>query len=108
MSNRVVLIPGASTGIGRPAAVAFAKKDAKVVVAGQRDETEEALVKELCLFGLQTEFINPDVCNEDDVRGLVTRWGRALRTPDVDPFFRTRWEQDDSADGCPDGPEELA
>ena len=38
MSNPVVLITGALTGIGRAAAVAFAKKGAKVVVAGRRDE----------------------------------------------------------------------
>ena len=47
MSNPVVLITGALTGIGRAAAVAFAKKGAKVVVAGRRDEAGKALVKEL-------------------------------------------------------------
>ena len=38
MSNPVVLITGALTGIGRAAAVAFSKKGAKVVIAGRRDE----------------------------------------------------------------------
>ena len=38
MNGQVVLITGALTGIGRAAAVAFAKKGAKVVVAGRRDE----------------------------------------------------------------------
>jgi len=37
MSNPVVLITGGLTGIGRAAAVAFAKKGAKVVVAGRHD-----------------------------------------------------------------------
>ena len=36
MSNPVVLITGGLTGIGRAAAIAFAKKGAKVVVAGRR------------------------------------------------------------------------
>ena len=36
MSTQVVLITGGLTGIGRAAAVAFAKKGAKVVVAGRR------------------------------------------------------------------------
>ena len=46
-NNSVVLITGGLTGIGRAAAVAFAKKGAKVVVAGQRDEAGKAPVKEL-------------------------------------------------------------
>ena len=37
MSNPIVLITGALTGIGRAAALAFAKKGAKVVVAGRRE-----------------------------------------------------------------------
>jgi NAD(P)-dependent dehydrogenase (short-subunit alcohol dehydrogenase family) len=36
MSTQVVLITGGLTGIGHAAAVAFAKKGAKVVVAGRR------------------------------------------------------------------------
>src|SRR3979411_2407515 len=51
MSNPVVLITGGLTGIGRAAAVAFAKKGAKVVVAGRRDEAGNALVKELRSLG---------------------------------------------------------
>jgi NAD(P)-dependent dehydrogenase (short-subunit alcohol dehydrogenase family) len=47
MSTQVVLITGALTGIGRAAAVAFAKKGAKVVVSGRRDEAGAALAKEL-------------------------------------------------------------
>src|ERR1700732_4193507 len=80
MSNPVVLITGALTGIGRAAAVAFAKKGAKVVVAGRRDEAGQALVKELRSFGSEAEFINNDVRKEDDVRALVdktvARFGR--------------------------------
>jgi NAD(P)-dependent dehydrogenase (short-subunit alcohol dehydrogenase family) len=80
MSNPVVLITGALTGIGRAAAIAFAKKGAKVVVAGRRDEAGKALVKELRSFGSEAEFINADVRKEDEVRTLVdktvARFGR--------------------------------
>src|SRR5580658_4217799 len=80
MSNPVVLITGGLTGIGRAAAVAFARKGAKVVVAGRRDEAGNALVKELRSFGSEAEFINADVRKEDDVRTLVdktiARFGR--------------------------------
>ena len=80
MSNPVVLITGGLTGIGRAAAVAFAKKGAKVVVAGRRDEVGQALAKELRSLGSEAEFINADVRKEDDVRALVdktvARFGR--------------------------------
>src|SRR3982074_349987 len=80
MSTPVVLITGGLTGIGRAAAVAFAKKGATVVVAGRRDEAGKALVKELRAFGSEAEFINADVRKEDDVRALVdqtvARFGR--------------------------------
>src|ERR1700678_4347345 len=80
MSSQVVLITGGLTGIGRAAAVAFAKKGAKVVVAGRRDEAGKALVKELRSLGAEAEFINADVRQEEDIRQAVdktvTRFGR--------------------------------
>src|SRR3984957_17961579 len=81
MSNKsVVLITGGLTGIGRATAVAFAKKGAKVVVAGRRDEVGQALAKELRSLGSEAEFINADVRKDEDVRALVdktvARFGR--------------------------------
>jgi NAD(P)-dependent dehydrogenase (short-subunit alcohol dehydrogenase family) len=80
MNTQVVLITGALTGIGRAAAVAFAKKGAKVVVSGRRDEAGNALAKELRDLGSEAEFINADVRKEEDVRALVdktvARFGR--------------------------------
>jgi NAD(P)-dependent dehydrogenase (short-subunit alcohol dehydrogenase family) len=80
MENPVVLITGGLSGIGRAAAIAFAKKGATVVVAGRRDQAGNALVKELRSFGSEAEFINTDVRKEDDVRALVdktvARFGR--------------------------------
>jgi NAD(P)-dependent dehydrogenase (short-subunit alcohol dehydrogenase family) len=80
MDKPVILITGGLTGIGRAAAVAFAKKNANVVVAGRRDEAGKALVEELRGFGSQAEFINADVRDEDDVRAMVdktvARFGR--------------------------------
>jgi NAD(P)-dependent dehydrogenase (short-subunit alcohol dehydrogenase family) len=80
MNKSVVLITGGLTGIGRAAAVAFAKKGAKVVVAGRRDEAGKELVKELRSLGTEAEFINADVRKEADVRSMVdktvARFGR--------------------------------
>ena len=80
MSNPVVLITGGLTGIGRAAALAFAKVGAKVVVSGRREAEGQALASELLATGAEAEFIRADVRFEDDVRNLVdstvARFGR--------------------------------
>jgi NAD(P)-dependent dehydrogenase (short-subunit alcohol dehydrogenase family) len=80
MDKPVVLVTGALTGIGRATAVAFAKKGAKLVVAGRRDEAGEALADELRSLGSEADFIHADVRKEDEVRALVdetvARFGR--------------------------------
>ena len=79
-NNSVVIITGALTGIGRAAAVAFAKEGASVVVSGRRDAEGKALEAELTGLGAQAAFIRADVRQEDEVRNLVdktvARFGR--------------------------------
>jgi NAD(P)-dependent dehydrogenase (short-subunit alcohol dehydrogenase family) len=80
MNTQVVLVTGGLSGIGRAAAVAFAKKGARVVVGGRRDDAGQELVKELRAFGSEAEFALADVRKEDDARALVdktvARFGR--------------------------------
>jgi NAD(P)-dependent dehydrogenase (short-subunit alcohol dehydrogenase family) len=80
MSNPVVLITGALTGIGRATAFAFANEGARIVVSGRRDATGEALVAELRSLGAQAEFVRADVRHENEVQNLVdktvARFGR--------------------------------
>jgi NAD(P)-dependent dehydrogenase (short-subunit alcohol dehydrogenase family) len=79
-SKPVVLITGALTGIGRAAALAFARENARVVVSGRRAEEGRKLAAELIALGAEAEFIQADVRFEDDVRnlvdGTVARFGR--------------------------------
>jgi NAD(P)-dependent dehydrogenase (short-subunit alcohol dehydrogenase family) len=80
MSNQVVLVTGALTGIGRATARAFARVGATVVVAGRRDEARRALAEELNALSGSGAYIRADVRHEDDVRSLldqiVERFGR--------------------------------
>ncbi len=73
MSNPVVLITGALTGIGRATALAFAKEGARLVVAGRRQDAGRQLTAELRALGAEAEFIRADVRHEDEVRDLVDR-----------------------------------
>jgi NAD(P)-dependent dehydrogenase (short-subunit alcohol dehydrogenase family) len=80
MASPVVLITGALTGIGRAAAVSFAKAGNRVAVSGRNKDAGQALANELRRSGAEAEFIQADVRKEDEVRALVdktvARFGR--------------------------------
>jgi len=80
MASQVVLITGALTGIGRAAALAFAKDGARLVVSGRREELGNKLVAEIRALGAEAEFIQADVRRDADVQNLVdqtvARFGR--------------------------------
>lgn len=73
MSNPVVLITGALTGIGRATAIAFAREGARLIVAGRREDAGAQLVAELGVLGAESEFVAADVRRDDEVRDLVDR-----------------------------------
>jgi len=70
-NGKVVLVTGATSGIGRQTALAFAKAGAKVALAGRRTEQGEAVVKEIESAGGEARFIQTDVTKEDQVKNLV-------------------------------------
>src|ERR1700722_8289082 len=76
----VVLITGALTGIGRAAAVIFAREGAHVVVSGRRDKEGQQLAAELQALGADAIFVRTDVRKDEDVHKLVDetvkRFGR--------------------------------
>jgi len=80
VGNPVVLITGALTGIGRAAALAFAREGSRLIVSGRHEEAGQALAIELRALGAEAEFVRADVRREDDVRDLVdqtvARFGR--------------------------------
>jgi NAD(P)-dependent dehydrogenase (short-subunit alcohol dehydrogenase family) len=73
MSPSVVMITGALSGIGRAAAISFAKAGHRVVVSGRKEDAGQALAEDLRSLGAEAEFVQADVRNEDDVRRLIDR-----------------------------------
>lgn len=69
MKNKVVVITGASSGIGRALAFEFASRGAKLVLAARRIDRLQELEKELP----NTEILSvqADVSVEDDCRNLI-------------------------------------
>ncbi|MFZ3484795.1 SDR family oxidoreductase [Sphingomonas sp. 3-13AW] len=70
LAGRVVVITGASSGIGQACAMAFAVKGAKVVLAARRTERLEALVTRLTAAGGEALAVATDVTEEAAVEHL--------------------------------------
>jgi len=71
MKDKVALITGASSGIGRATAKAFAAKGASVVLAARRQEELDSLVAEIEAVGGKATAIRTDVSNAQDVQQMV-------------------------------------
>lgn len=71
MNEKVALVTGASSGIGRATARLFAERGAKVVVAARRAEKLDALVAEIAQAGGEATSIPTDVSKSADVQAMV-------------------------------------
>lgn len=73
LPSKVVLITGGTSGIGRAAALAFARENYRVAIAGRREEQGAAVVREIEALGGEALFVRTDVTQESEIAALVTR-----------------------------------
>jgi len=77
MSEKVIVITGASAGIGAAAAEELAKRGHAVVLVARRQEALAAVAKRC---GDRAQIVTADVSRRDEVKRVVTdalgRWGR--------------------------------
>jgi NAD(P)-dependent dehydrogenase (short-subunit alcohol dehydrogenase family) len=71
MKDKVALITGASSGIGRATAEAFAARGARVVLAARREDELAALANEIKDQGGSASFVVTDVSVAQDVERMV-------------------------------------
>lgn len=73
LRGQVAIVIGASSGMGRAAAVALARAGAFVVAAARRKESLDQLVTELRSEGCDVESIRVDVLSSVDVHQMIER-----------------------------------
>ena len=71
MTDRVVLVAAALSGVGRAAAIVFNRNGARVVVSGRQDNEGETLAEQLHAVATQAEYVRADVRNGQNVRNLI-------------------------------------
>ncbi|MFQ5798638.1 MAG: glucose 1-dehydrogenase [Bacteroidota bacterium] len=71
LTNKVALITGAGSGIGREAALLFAKEDGKVVVVDIDAEKGQEAVSLIRANGGDAAFVRADVSKASDVRAMI-------------------------------------
>jgi 3-oxoacyl-[acyl-carrier protein] reductase len=84
LSGRIALITGASRGIGKSVALAFAREGAGIFLVGHQDESAlQQTLQETRALGADAEGGLFDVGNYDDVRRLISAIERRFATLDI-------------------------
>ncbi len=83
LKGKVAVITGASSGLGRQMAKAFAKQGADLIVLARRVERLEELRKELEKLGGRVLPIRCDVTSSDDIKNAVRIAGQEFSKVDI-------------------------
>lgn len=71
MQDKVIIVTGASSGLGAATAKQLGAEGAKVVLAARRRDKGEAVLREIKDAGGEGLFVQADVNNTDDVKAMV-------------------------------------
>ena len=73
LQDKVALVTGGTSGIGRATAIAYAKQQAKVVVVGRRIDEGEKTVRLIQDAGGEAIFVQAEVAKEADVKAMIDK-----------------------------------
>ncbi len=83
LQDKIALVTGGTSGIGRATAIAYARAGAKVVVSGRREKEGKETVALIEKAGGTATFVRADVANDADVKNLVAATLRAHGRLDI-------------------------
>ena len=83
LENKIAIVTGAGSGIGRAIARRFAKEGACVVIAEIRPETGKKVEKEIRKSGRKALFVETDVSKSKSVEHMVDKTIQEFGTVDI-------------------------
>jgi|SRR5690625_2873253 len=83
LENKVTLVTGAASGIGKETALLFAKEGAKVVVSDIAEDNGKKVVKEIEDNGGEAIFVKADTSSPEDHETLVQKTVEAFGQLDI-------------------------
>jgi short-subunit dehydrogenase len=81
--DKVVIVTGASSGIGEAIAREFARNGSKVVMAARSEDLLKKITGELSLLNYDVTYVRTDVTSESDCRNLIERTVDKYGTIDI-------------------------
>ncbi len=69
--DKIVLITGGTSGIGKTTALSFAKYGAKVIICGRKEITDFKVVEEAQTKNLNIKFVSCDVSDHNAVKVMI-------------------------------------
>lgn len=83
LSNKVAIVTGAASGIGKEIALVYAKAGAHVAIADLNLEQAQATADEIKAFGVQSMAVSMDVTHEDEVNHGIDAVAKAFNGIDI-------------------------
>jgi short-subunit dehydrogenase len=81
--DKVVIVTGASSGIGEAISREFARNGSKVVMAARSEDLLKKITEELSLLNYDVTYVRTDVTSESDCRNLIERTVEKYGTVDI-------------------------
>lgn len=83
LKDKVSIVTGSTSGMGRASAVLFAKEGSKVVVCGRNEERAKAVVAEIKAAGGTAIYVIVDMSNMDGLDIIIDKTIEAFGTVDI-------------------------
>lgn len=83
LKDKVAIITGSTSGMGRATAELFAREGAKVVVTGRNEERAKEVVDKIKAEGNEAIYVIADTSNMDEVKKIFDETIKAYGTVDI-------------------------